>query len=198
MNKSELVAAVAARTEQSQKDVDETIVALFEVVSALATVGLSIDWEQSYTTIGPTATQLSTNDFQRIQFDSYSGNSGYEGVTYDPILETFYVVKEKSPKRIRSFVRPSTSADTTVDADTPFNAEGLPASDLSAVTLDSRTGRLLILSDESHRLMDVGLDGVVHGQLAMADTTQHEGVAMDSSFNIFVTSEPRSYRVYTQ
>lgn len=33
MNKSELVAAVAARTEQSQKDVDETIVALFEVVA---------------------------------------------------------------------------------------------------------------------------------------------------------------------
>lgn len=33
MNKSELVAAVAARTEQSQKDVDETVNALFEVVA---------------------------------------------------------------------------------------------------------------------------------------------------------------------
>lgn len=148
--------------------------------------------------IGPTATQLSAGDFQHIQFDSYSGNSGYEGVAYDPILETFYLVKEKSPKRIRSFVRPSTSDNTTIEADTPFNAEGLPASDLSAVALDSRTGRLLILSDESHKLMDVGLDGVVHGQLAMADATQHEGVAMDSSFNIFITSEPRSYRVYAQ
>jgi DNA-binding protein HU-beta len=33
MNKSELVAAIAARTEQTQKDVDETITALFEVVA---------------------------------------------------------------------------------------------------------------------------------------------------------------------
>ncbi|MGY6500151.1 MAG: HU family DNA-binding protein [Acidimicrobiales bacterium] len=33
MNKSELVAAVAARTDQTQTDVDETIKALFEVVA---------------------------------------------------------------------------------------------------------------------------------------------------------------------
>lgn len=33
MNKSELVAAIAARTEQTQKDVDETVNALFEVVA---------------------------------------------------------------------------------------------------------------------------------------------------------------------
>lgn len=33
MNKSELVAAIAARTEQTQKDVDETITALFDVVA---------------------------------------------------------------------------------------------------------------------------------------------------------------------
>jgi DNA-binding protein HU-beta len=33
MNKSELVAAVAARTDQTQTDVDETIKALFDVVA---------------------------------------------------------------------------------------------------------------------------------------------------------------------
>jgi DNA-binding protein HU-beta len=33
MNKSELVAAVAARTGQTQSDVDETVKALFEVVA---------------------------------------------------------------------------------------------------------------------------------------------------------------------
>jgi DNA-binding protein HU-beta len=33
MNKSELVAAVAARTDQTQSDVDETIKALFDVVA---------------------------------------------------------------------------------------------------------------------------------------------------------------------
>jgi DNA-binding protein HU-beta len=33
MNKSELVAAIAARSDQTQKDVDETITALFEVVA---------------------------------------------------------------------------------------------------------------------------------------------------------------------
>ena len=33
MNKSELVAAIAARTDQTQSDVDETIKALFDVVA---------------------------------------------------------------------------------------------------------------------------------------------------------------------
>ncbi len=33
MNKSELVAAIAARTDQTQTDVDETIKAFFDVVS---------------------------------------------------------------------------------------------------------------------------------------------------------------------
>lgn len=149
-------------------------------------------------TIGSLATQISTGDFQRIVFDTYSGNSGYEGVAYDSILETFYVVKESSPRRIRSFVRPSSPADTSVTADTPFDANQLPAADLSAVGLDTRTGRLLILSHESHKLMDVSLDGTVLGELAMADASQHEGVALDSSYNIYITSEPRSYRIYTQ
>lgn len=149
-------------------------------------------------TISAGTTQISAGSFQRIAFDTYSGNSGYEGVAYDPFSETFFVVKEASPKRIRSFQRPATTADTTVTAATPFNADQLPAGDLSSVRFDSRTGRLLILSHESHKLMDVGLDGFVHGQLIMADSSQHEGVAMDSSFNIYITSEPRNYRVYSQ
>lgn len=149
-------------------------------------------------TISANTTQISAGSFQRIVFDTYSGNSGYEGVAYDSFSNTFYVVKEAAPKRIRSFQRPATTADTTVTTSTPFNADQLPAGDLSSVVIDSRTGRLLILSHESHKLMDVGLDGFVHGELAMADSTQHEGVAMDSSFNIYITSEPRSYRVYSQ
>jgi uncharacterized protein YjiK len=148
--------------------------------------------------IGSSATQISAGNFQRITFDTYSGNSGYEGVAYDSNADIFYVVKESAPKRIRSFSRPATSADTTVAASTPFDANLLPAGDLSSATLDTRTGRLLILSHESHKLMDVGLDGFVHGELAMADSSQHEGVALDSSFNIYVTSEPRNYRVYAQ
>ena len=149
-------------------------------------------------TISAATTQVSAGDFQRVLFDNYSGNSGYEGVAYDRILQTFYVVKETSPKRIRSFLRPATSADTMVTAQTPFDADQLPAGDLSSVRLDDRTGRLLILSHESHKLMDVGLDGFVHGELQMADSSQHEGVALDSSYNIYVTSEPRHYRVYSQ
>ncbi len=149
-------------------------------------------------TISANASQISAGSFQRVLFDTYSGNAGYEGVAYDSSTETFYVVKEAAPKRIRSFQRPASGADIVVTAAIPFNADQLPAGDLSSVLFDTRTGRLLILSHESHKLMDVGLDGFVHGELAMADSTQHEGVAMDSSFNIYVTSEPRIYRVYSQ
>jgi len=46
--------------------------------------------------------------------------------------------------------------------------------------------------------MEVTVDGTVLSELPMADTTQHEGLALDSSFNFVVTSEPNRYRLYGQ
>lgn len=149
-------------------------------------------------TIPILATSISPSDFQRVTFDSASGNNGYEGIAYDFNTDTFWSVKEFGPRKIVSFQRPIGSSDVTVVPDVPFDAQTLPADDLSAVHFDSRTGNLLILSHESHKIMEVTPDGTVLSQLRMADSTQHEGLALDSSFNFLVTSEPNRYRRYSQ
>lgn len=149
-------------------------------------------------TISPSATSLDNNDFQEVTFDTYSGNSGYEGVAFDPNTNTFWSVKEKSPRKIVRFQRPSDSANVTISPEIPFDAQSLPASDLSAVHFDSRTGNVLILSDESHKVMEVTQDGTVLSQLSLADSSQHEGLALDSSFEMLITSEPDRYRRYGQ
>lgn len=149
-------------------------------------------------TISPSATSLSRNDFQRVTFDSIGGNSGYEGIAFDPNSNTFWSVKEKSPRKIVKFQRPAGSSDITISPEVPFSAQDLPASDLSAIHFDSRTGNLLILSDESHKVMEVTQDGTVLSQLSMSDSSQHEGLALDSSFDMLITSEPNRYRRYGQ
>ena len=149
-------------------------------------------------TIAPGVTSISPGSFQQVTFDSTAGNNGYEGIAYDTNTETFWSVKEFGPKKIVQFARPQGTASTTVTPTVPFDAETLPATDLSAVHFDSRTGNLLILSHESHKIMEVTTSGTVLSELAMSDRTQHEGLALDSSFDFVVTSEPNSYRLYSQ
>ncbi len=149
-------------------------------------------------TISPGVTSLNPGAFQRIEFDTVTGNSGYEGIAFDPATNRFWSVKERGPRKIVTFERPSTSSNTTITATVPFNAGSLPASDLSAVHFDSRTGNLLILSHESHKVMEVTTDGTVLSELNLSDSSQHEGLALDSNFDFLITSEPNRWRRYGQ
>lgn len=150
-------------------------------------------------TISVSTTSINADDFQSVTFDSFSGgNNGYEGVAFDANTNTFWSVKEFGPRKIVKFQRPAGTANITINAEVPFDAGDLPASDLSAVHFDSRTGNLLILSDESHKIMEVAQDGTLLSELPMADNSQHEGLTLDSSFNLIVTSEPNRYRIYSQ
>lgn len=149
-------------------------------------------------TISTSTTSISPDNFQHVTFDSPYGNNGYEGIAFDSNTNTFWAVKEYGPRKIVKFQRPNGSADITINPEVPFNAENLPASDLSAIHFDSRTGNLLILSHESHKVMEVTQDGTVLSQLAMPDRSQHEGLALDSSFDLLITSEPNQYRRFSQ
>ena len=79
------------------------------------------------------------DDFQKNTFAYQDGNDGPEGVTYDPLTETIYIVKEKHPQAFYRFQRPGTSADTVITPDIPFDAESIfdgIMEDLSALTFD--------------------------------------------------------------
>lgn len=144
-------------------------------------------------TIAPDATSINAADFQEITFDSYSGNTGAEGVAFDISTQTFYVVKEKSPRVLYSFPRPASSQDVTVTPSIPFDLQTTPSprvgNDVSSVVFDSSTGRLLILSDIDYRVVDVDLNGVVYGVLQFPNYKQHEGITLDANHALHAVSE---------
>jgi len=146
-------------------------------------------------------TSLDTSDtanVQTITFGANGGNSGPEGVAFDLATQTFYIVKEQSPKAIYSFQRPGPGNQTIVP-DIPFDATAVltMATDLSAITFDPRgNGSLLILSHISHRVINTDISGNILGILNLADSTQHEGITLDDNFDLQVTSEANIQRTY--
>jgi len=144
---------------------------------------------------------INPNDFQKITFDYHEGNSGAEGVAYDPESQIFYIVKEKNPMRFFQFQRPATSSDTVITPDIPFDAEykfsGI-MDDLSSITYDDRTNRTLILSDDSHRLIDVNpTTGNIHGMLNVYDMEQPEGICFyNDNYDFVIVGEPNFYTTY--
>lgn len=145
--------------------------------------------------IDEAATSLSASTFQKITFDSYRGSDGPEGVTYNPETGEFFIVKERNPKRIFTFLRPAGSEDTTVTPSEPFDAETLPIGDLAAVNFDADTGRLFILSQASKKIVEVLLDGTVLDELSVAELSHPEGIAINGSF-LYVVGEPDEYQVF--
>ncbi len=152
-------------------------------------------------TISPETNMLDSNDFQEITFDTYQGNEGAEGVAFDITTQTFYIVKEEHPRKLYSFVRPAHKNNTTVKPTFPFDIQKIPyprlTQDLSAITYNSATGRLLILSDIDYRVVDIALDGTVYGVLQLPERNQPEGITLDAHQNLHIVGEPNNYTIYT-
>jgi uncharacterized protein YjiK len=78
--------------------------------------------------------------------------------------------------------------------------------DFSSLTIDQRTGHLLVLSDESRMLLELDELGnpVSFISLAMGfnglarSIKQAEGVAMDGQGTIYIVSEPNLFYVFKQ
>jgi uncharacterized protein YjiK len=134
------------------------------------------------------------------------GNSGGEGVAYDATSRTFWVCKEKNPMAVWSFDRPVTDADVSYDdgslvvteafdADTELAAL---AGDLASCMFDARTGRLLLLSQQSERVLDVAPDGAVFGVLEVvgAGLSKPEGVTLTFDGDMIIVGEPDQWARY--
>jgi uncharacterized protein YjiK len=75
---------------------------------------------------------------------------------------------------------------------------------LSASYFSSASGDLLILSDESKRLVEVRQDNIIDGSLELtagsaglqADVQQAEGIVVDGKGNVYVCSEPNLLYVF--
>ncbi len=141
---------------------------------------------------------------QNVKLGTTIGNIGHEGVTYDAVQGGFIFVKEKQPLGIFQtsidFANGTASngSATTVMPTNLFNPAALGLLDIadvsslstvSALSGTSAAGNLLILSEESGRVLEVDRSGSILGSIDVGVPFQHEGITVDAKGNIYLVSE---------
>ena len=146
--------------------------------------------------VDASTTSLDRADFQSHDLgESENSNKGFEGVVWDPALKRIVIGEERPP---RLFV-------WKYDGHGPLKGEKqvlpdaeLDLRNLSAVSVDPRTGHLLALSADSNMLLELDEKGeqvsfmtLLGGFNGLKETIPRaEGVAMDDQGNLYMVSEP--------
>ena len=159
---------------------------------------------------------LTRGDVQTVKLGTTIGNIGIEGITYDPQTSTatrpgFVVVKETTPEgifqtNIDFAAGTATNGSPTTDEPTnlfdPSLAGTTDFSDVFALSnLPNLTGpdssHLLIISQESGKIVNVDRSGHVESSLTISDPTSpisvpdetQEGVTMDRNGYLYTVNE---------
>lgn len=135
------------------------------------------------------------------------GNKGFEGIAVDGDTNTIYVVRERDPMMvfmINGFIENENRIK--IKNSEKIDVASRYLTDLSGLHYDAETKNLLILSDESKFLLEIGLAGnrvsymdLVKGFNELEQSIpQAEGVTMDSEGRIYIVSEPNMIYRYTK
>ncbi|WP_242112599.1 SdiA-regulated domain-containing protein [Luteimonas aquatica] len=127
-------------------------------------------------------------------------NSGPEGMAYDAATDTLYVTKEHSPVALHA-IRGLRGGGPLATTDLSGWLKRMPfATDFSSIEFDPRHRHLLLLSDESQMLMEIGPHGepvswrsLDASRLDRLPAPQPEGVTLDDQGTIYVVSEPNLF-----
>ena len=130
-----------------------------------------------------------------------AGNKGFEGVAWDPAQQRLLLGKERSP---RLFGLGSDGQRLLQSKLQPLPSYGLGMRNLSALSVDPRTGHMLALSAQSHLLLELDEQGepisfisLIGGQSGLERRIPRaEGVAMDEEGTIYMVSEPNLFYVF--
>ncbi|MED5609813.1 MULTISPECIES: SdiA-regulated domain-containing protein [Pseudomonas] len=129
-------------------------------------------------------------------------NKGFEGIAWDPAQKRLLLGRERDPMTLFSWA--SDGSPGLTGSMQPLPSEQLYMRNVSALSVDPRTGHTLVLSAESHLLLELdekgepvsfisllgGLNGL-HDKIPRA-----EGVAIDEQGTIYMVSEPELFYVF--
>lgn len=163
--------------------------------------------QRTLTIFSLTASTTQIDARQQIQVDlgfANAGNKGFEGLGWDSRQQRLLLAKERDPRGL--FTLPLSSKSGPVQGMQELNIDDVFVRDISSVSFDSRTGHLLMLSDESRVLVELdanfkprsfisfatGLNGLGWGM------KQPEGVAIGADGDIYVISEPNLFYVLSK
>lgn len=156
--------------------------------------------------IAPDAVELDVSDAPSLTIDlGGDDNKSLEGLSWDEQHQRLLVVKERDPMQVlvvTGFANQSSGPSAiSISLEPTLSPDRLFMRDLSSLTLDSRTRHLLLLSDESHMVMEYGADGAPLSLLGLwrgmsglrRTIPQAEGLAIDSQRRVYVVSEPNLF-----
>lgn len=146
----------------------------------------------------------STTSLNRADFKSYDlgesvkSNKGFEAVAWDPMRQRLLIGEERPPKLYTW----NTDGRGPLTGDKQaLPSDELDLRNLSALSVDPRTGHLLVLSADSNMLLELDEKGeqvsfmtLLGGFNDLKDTIPRaEGVAMDDKGNLYIVSEPNLF-----
>jgi uncharacterized protein YjiK/methionine-rich copper-binding protein CopC len=147
-------------------------------------------------------TTLDAATVRTVKLGPTVGNVGLEGVSFDPLSGGFVFVKELTPKAIFQTTidfaaGTASNGSATIEPTNLFDPELLAVADFGDVHALSATlpagaadrSHLVVLSNDTGRLLKVDRTGRVYGTLDLLQSAQHEGVTFDRELNLYVTNE---------
>ncbi|AFY32946.1 SdiA-regulated domain-containing protein [Calothrix sp. PCC 7507] len=158
-------------------------------------------------------TTLTKSNVQTVKLGTTVGNIGIEGISYDPQTSGFVAVKEVTPEGIFQTGINFAAGTATNGSPTTENSTNLfdPAlanlldfadvyalSNLSSLNGQADSSHLLVLSQESGKIVNIDRTGKIYSSLTIASDPgnplsvpdqQHEGLTMDNNGYLYVTSE---------
>jgi len=135
-------------------------------------------------------------------------NVGLEGITYYPLTDKIFTVKEKTPKGYYAFTMPTSFPVTLSTSNTdivcdmtqnPFgfsDIAGMHHLGLSGATNPTTGTHTLLLSHENRALVEVDAGCNEISRLSFPFINQPEGVTMDNNGTIYIVAEPNLFYVF--
>ncbi|WP_426142233.1 SdiA-regulated domain-containing protein [Pseudomonas sp. DWP3-1-2] len=149
--------------------------------------------------ITPQTTALNIADFPKYDLGpSKNQNKGFEGVAWDPRRQQILLGEER-PAAV--FAWKSDGSEVLKGAKQKVAGLELDMRNLSALTVEPRTGHTLAMSSDSHLLLELDEKGDQVSFMALLGgfnglnktIPRAEGVAFDESGNLYMVSEPNLF-----
>merc|ERR1719210_1836492 len=131
----------------------------------------------------------------KVDVNTHSPNKGVEGVAYDRVTETLYAIVEKKDMRVVRIDYADGSQIEPFDAQEALAKSGIK--DIAGAHFDPDARTLMIVSEDSKAVVQVGLDGTIIDQTSIPKPAQPEGIVFTSCRNaFFIISEPNTLYLY--
>ncbi|WP_347902578.1 SdiA-regulated domain-containing protein [Pseudomonas purpurea] len=149
--------------------------------------------------VEPDTLELNINNFPQYDLGpSKDQNKAFEAIAWDPRKQQLLLGEERPPAL---FTWKSDGSQTLTGDKQKLPSDELDLRNLSALAIDPRTGHTLVLSADSHLLLELDEQGeqvsfmtLLGGFNGLKDTIPRaEGVAMDEAGTLYIVSEPNLF-----